>query len=173
MVWYSSSNKTPPCILLPSIPRGFLLRRVWREMRGFHQTSVPNRASLPTAGTDKADRLSAGKGGEGKKKTRNLFVAPSPHSSHNFLSCPRGTNVQLSNANSVRSYCCYFPCEKCQMDGDFLLYDFMGVVTIPCQEDTLSQFDKWGIIMKRPSSSPKIKPKVLLKLSPGCWNYLA
>lgn len=34
------------------------------------------------------------------------------------------------------------------MDGDFLLYDFTGVVTVQCEGDTLSQFDKWGIIMK-------------------------
>lgn len=34
------------------------------------------------------------------------------------------------------------------MDGDFLLYDFTGGVTVQCEGDTLSQFDKWGIIMK-------------------------
>lgn len=65
-----------------------------------------------------------------------------------LLSCPWGANVQLPNANSVRSYRHYFPSEKCQMDGDFLLYDFTGVVTVQCERDTLSQFDKWGIIMK-------------------------
>lgn len=34
------------------------------------------------------------------------------------------------------------------MDGDFLLYDFTGVETVQCEGDNLSQFDKWGIIMK-------------------------
>lgn len=97
------------------------------------------------------------------KGEKSLFSASSPHLSHNFLSCPRGTNVQLPNANSVRSYCCYFPCEKCQMDGDFLLYDFTGVVTIPCQEDTLSQFDKWGVIIKSPLF-PKTKTKATRNL---------
>lgn len=34
------------------------------------------------------------------------------------------------------------------MDGDFLLYDFTGVVTVEWERDTVSQFDKWGIIME-------------------------
>lgn len=74
----------------------------------------------------------------GGKKKKKLVLCSLSTLNPQLLSFPWGTNVWLPNANSVRSYCCYFPCEKCQMDGDFLLYDFMGVLTIPCQGDTLS-----------------------------------
>lgn len=51
-----------------------------------------------------------------------------------LLSCPRGANVQLPNANSVRTYRHYFPSEKCQMDGDFLLYEFTRILTVQCEK---------------------------------------
>lgn len=99
---------------------------------------VPTRASHTAAVTDKADPFH-------RRKTCSLLPLDS-QTTVPVLS--PGTNVQLLNANSVRSYRHYFPSEKCRMDGDFLLYDFTGVVTVQCEIDTLSQFDKWGIIMK-------------------------
>lgn len=93
-------------------------------MPGFHRTSVPTRASHTAAVTAKADPLH-----EREEKKKLVLCSLS---TTQLLSCPRGANVQLPNANSVRSYRHYFPSEKCQMDGDFLLYDFTGVVTVRC-----------------------------------------
>lgn len=57
------------------------------------------------------------------------------------------------------------PSVKRQMDGDFLLCAFTGVVTVQCESDPVSQFDKWGIAMKanqrkRLVSAPAARPKV-------------
>lgn len=57
------------------------------------------------------------------------------------------------------------PSVKRQMDGDFLLCAFTGVVTVQCESDPVSQFDKWGITMKanqgkRLVSAPAARPKV-------------
>lgn len=40
------------------------------------------------------------------------------------------------------------PSVKRQLDGDFLLYGCAGVATEPCRSHRVSQFDKWGEIMK-------------------------
>lgn len=40
------------------------------------------------------------------------------------------------------------PSVRRQMDGDFLLCAFTGVVTVQCESDPVSQFDKWGTTMK-------------------------
>lgn len=69
-----------------------------------------------------------------EEKEKKHIPAPSRSlSTSQLLSCPRGANVQLPNANPVRSYRRKFPGarkKKCQMDGDFLLGDFTGVVTV-------------------------------------------
>lgn len=56
------------------------------------------------------------------------------------------------------------------MDGDFLLYDFTGVVTVQCERDTVSQFDKWGIIMKMAFLKPQWG-KASFQLWQVSWNF--
>lgn len=129
MVCYISSLKSPPCILLSSILRHFPLCDVKVKRRAFTSRLYPPGPSPQQLWLIK--RILSTAGG------KDLLSAPSRLSNPQLLSCPWGANVQLPNANSVRSYRHYFPSEKCQMDGDFLLYDFTGMVTVQCRRDSV------------------------------------
>ena len=102
-----ASLKNLLCVLLSSILRDSPQRRV--ERKGVKQTPVPNRAAHIETTTDRTDRLFLSRD---RKPFPNCRLPT--HDSY-----PRGKNVTLPNANSVRSYGCYFPGEKCQMEVIF------------------------------------------------------
>lgn len=95
MVCYISSLKCPPCILLSSILRDSLLRGVWSEMQGFHQMSVPTRASPTAAVTDEVD--------------------PSPQEKNTFFTLlPLQTQLRTHVLSPRRKR----PTSKCQLSQD-------------------------------------------------------